>query len=411
MARPSLFINLSLLKTHAAFRNVFLARLLSLISLGLLAIAVPVQIQALTHSPIQVGLAVTLAGTGMFVGLMFGGVLADRYERRRLILLARSTCGIAFVGLCLNATLADPSLLAIYALSLWDGFFGAIGVTALLAATPALVGREHMVQAGAISMLTVRLGSILSPLLGGLLIAAGGVAWNYGLAAFGTLITVLLLLRLPALPPPPTPREHPLRSLVNGIGFLFENRVVGTVALIGGLLTLASAVRVLYPALGADWHLNATELGLVYAATPLGAAIGAITSGRLAATARPGQRMIATAVLAFASIALFSVMPSFWLALLCLAGFGYLSAVNALLQYALIQAQTPDHLLGRVNGLWTAQNVSGDALGAALLGGLGSWLLPAKAALAFGLAAVAVGLVLALTMRQLRHVQFEAAAA
>jgi len=411
MARPSVFINLSLLKSHPAFRAVFLARLISLISLGLLAIAMPVQIQALTHSPIQVGLAVTLAGTGMFVGLMLGGVLADRHERRRLILLARSTCGVAFVGLCLNALLPQPSLLAIYGLALWDGFFGAIGVTALLAATPALVGREHMVQAGAISMLTVRLGSILSPLLGGLLIAFGGVAWNYGLAALGTLVTVLLLLRLPSLPPPPVPREHPLRALATGIGFLFQNRVVGTVALIGGLLTLASAVRVLYPALGSDWHLNATQLGFMYAATPLGAAIGAITSGRLAATPRPGQRMIASAVLAFAAIALFSVMPAFWLALLCLAGFGYLSAVNALLQYALIQAQTPDHLLGRVNGLWTAQNVSGDALGAALLGGLGSWLLPAPAAMAFGLAAVAVGLVLALTMRQLRHVQFDAVAA
>lgn len=411
MARPSIFLNLSLLRSHPAFRAVFLARLLSLISLGLLAIAMPVQIQALTHSPLQVGLAVTLAGTGMFVGLMFGGVLADRYERRRLILLARSTCGIAFVGLCLNACLAQPSLLAIYGLSLWDGFFGAIGVTALLAATPALVGREHMVQAGAISMLTVRIGAILSPLLGGLLISAGGVAWNYGLAAFGTLITVLLLLRLPALPPPPVPREHPLKALATGIGFLFENRVVGTVALIGALLTLASAVRVLYPALGLAWQLDPAHLGLMYAATPLGAAIGAITSGRLAATPRPGKRMLATALLAFAAIAGFSVVPSFWLALLCLAGFGYLSAVNALLQYALIQAQTPDHLLGRVNGLWTAQNVSGDALGAALLGGLGSWLLPANAALAFGLAAMAVGLVLALGMRQLRRVQFDAVAA
>lgn len=410
MTRPSIFLNLSLLRTHPAFRVVFLARLLSLISLGLLAIAVPVQIQALTHSALQVGLAVTLAGIGMFVGLMFGGVLADRYERRRLILLARSTCGVAFVGLCVNASLTQPSLLAIYALSLWDGFFGAIGVTALLAATPALVGREHMVQAGAINMLTVRLGLILSPLLGGLLIAAGGVAWNYGLAAVGTLITVLLLLRLPALPPPPMRREHPLRALVNGIGFLFENRVVGTVALIGGLLTLASAVRVLYPALAADWQLDATHLGLMYAASPLGAAVGAVISGRLAATPRPGNRMIATAVLGFAAIALFSVVPSFWLALLCLAGFGYLSAVNALLQYAMIQAQTPDHLLGRVNGLWTAQNVTGDALGAALLGGLGSWLLPARAALVFGLAAVVVGLVLALTMRQLRQVQFDAEA-
>ncbi|MBL3397527.1 MFS transporter, partial [Klebsiella pneumoniae] len=77
-----------------------------------------------------------------------------RYERRRLILFARSTCGIGFVGLCLNALLPSPSLAAIYLLAVWDGFFGAVGVTALLAATPALVGRENIVQAGAISMLT-----------------------------------------------------------------------------------------------------------------------------------------------------------------------------------------------------------------------------------------------------------------
>ncbi len=85
-------------------------------------------------------------------------MLADRYERKRLILLARGTCGVGFVGLCLNALLPEPSLAAIYLLGIWDGFFASLGVTALLAATPALVGRENLMQAGAITMLTVRLG-------------------------------------------------------------------------------------------------------------------------------------------------------------------------------------------------------------------------------------------------------------
>lgn len=143
MNKQSWLLNLSLLKTHPAFRAVFLARFISIVSLGLLGVAVPVQIQMMTHSTWQVGLSVTLTGDAMFVGLMVGGVLADRYERKKVILLARGTCGIGFIGLCLNALLPEPSLLAIYLLGLWDGFFASLGVTALLAATPALVGREN----------------------------------------------------------------------------------------------------------------------------------------------------------------------------------------------------------------------------------------------------------------------------
>ncbi|WP_263261275.1 enterobactin transporter EntS [Pseudomonas sp. RIT-PI-S] len=410
MSKPSLFIDLSLLKTHAAFRAVFIARLLSIVSLGLLGIAVAVQVQVLTGSPAQVGLSVTLTGAGMFIGLVFGGVMADRHERRRLILLARSSCGLGFLGLALNAALPSPSLLAIYLLGCWDGFFGAIGVTALLAATPALVGRENMVRAAAISMLTVRLGTILSPVVGGLLIAKGGVLWNYLAAALGTLFTVLLLLRLPPLPAPAAQKEHPLRALANGFAFLAANRIVGAVALIGALVTMASAVRVLYPALAPHWQADATQLGLMYAATPLGAALGAITSGRVGGHARPGQLMLLTAIAAFACIALFGVMPAYSLALLCLAAFGYLSSVNSLLQYAVIQAQTPDAMLGRVNGLWTAQNVCGDAIGAALLGTLGSLLMPAPAAAAFGLAAALAGVMIAASMTGLRRLRFEPAA-
>ncbi|HIB5986140.1 TPA: enterobactin transporter EntS, partial [Klebsiella pneumoniae] len=362
MNRQSWLLNLSLLKTHPAFRAVFIARFISILSLGLLGVAIPVQIQMMTHSTWQVGLSVTLTGASMFVGLMVGGVLADRYERKRLILLARGTCGVGFVGLCLNALLPEPSLAAIYLLGIWDGFFASLGVTALLAATPALVGRENLMQAGAITMLTVRLGSVISPMIGGLLLATGGVAWNFGLAAAGTFITTLTLLRLPQLPPPPQPREHPLRSLLAGLTFLCRSPLIGGIALLGGLLTMASAVRVLYPALAGSWQMSAGQIGLLYAAIPLGAALGALTSGQLAQTVRPGALMLATTVGSFVAIALFSLMPHWALGALCLALFGWLSAISSLLQYTLIQTQTPEHMLGRINGLWTAQNVTGDAI-------------------------------------------------
>lgn len=404
MSKPSILLDFGLLKTNQAFRAVFCARFISILALGLMAIAIPVQIQALTGSTLLVGLAVTLAGGGMFAGLLMGGVLADRYERRRLILFARSTCGVGFVGMCLNAALPEPSLTAIYLLAVWDGFFGAVGVTALLAATPALVGRENIVQAGAISMLTVRFGSILSPAAGGLLIAHAGVAWNYGLAALGTLLTLVPLLRLPQLPPPEQPREHPLKALAGGFAFLFQNKVIGMVALIGALLTMASAVRILYPALAGNWGVDASQLGFMYAAVPLGAALGAFTSGRVAQVARPGWMMLLTAIAAFVAVGLFGLMPWYGLALACLVAFGYLSALNSLLQYGLIQNLTPDAFLGRINGLWTAQNVVGDALGALLLGAMGALMLPAMTSTGFGFGAALLGVVLLVAMGSLRRV-------
>ncbi|MCT4701625.1 enterobactin transporter EntS [Enterobacteriaceae bacterium H20N1] len=405
MNRNSLLLNLSLLKTHPAFRAVFLARFISIVSLGLLGVAVPVQIQTLTGSSLQVGLAVTLTGGSMFVGLMMGGVLADRHERRRLILLARSTCGVGFIGLTLNAALPEPSLAAIYLLGVWDGFFGAIGVTALLAATPALVGRDNLMQAGAITMLTVRLGSVISPMIGGLLLASGGVVWNYGLASIGTFVTLIPLLSLPQLPPPPQARENPLLSLLNGLRFLVSHPIIGGIALVGALLTMASAVRVLYPALAGHWQMSAGQIGLMYAAVPLGAAIGALTSGRIAHHVRPGVIMLASGIVSFISVGLFSLMPVWGLGLACLALFGYLSAISSLLQYTLIQTLTPDGMLGRINGLWTAQNVTGDAIGAAILGGMTVAMTPVAAASSGGLALALIGVVLAVVLVQLRRYQ------
>lgn len=141
------------------------------------------------------------------------------------------------------------------------------------------------------------------------MLASGGVAWNYGLAAAGTFITLLPLLTLPRLLVPPQPRENPFIALLAAFRFLLASPLIGGIALLGGLVTMASAVRVLYPALAMSWQMSAAQIGLLYAAIPLGAAIGALTSGQLAHSVRPGLIMLVSTVGSFLAVGLFAIMP------------------------------------------------------------------------------------------------------
>jgi len=264
-------------------------------------------------------------------------------------------------------------------------------------------------QAGSITMLPVLLVSVIALMFGGLLLASGGVEWNFGLAALGPFITLITLLILPRMPAPQMQREHPLRALLGAFRFLLANPLIGGVALVGALLTMASAVRVLYPSLANHWQMSASQIGFLFAAVPLGAALGALTSGRIAHTAMPGRVMLLSTIAAFIAIGGVGIMP-FWAAgAACLALFGYLSAISSLLQYTLIQTQTPDDMLGRINGLWTAQNVTGDAIGAALLGAMGTLLTPAASTSVSGVGLAVMGVLLALLLSELRRFRQPAA--
>lgn len=404
MANSSILLDLSLLKTNSHFRAIFFARMLSVFALGMLTVGVPVQMQSLTGSTLQVGIVVALDGIGMFVGLMLGGILADRYNRRTLILFARATCGIGFIALSINAALLKPSLLILYILSAWDGFFGALGMTALMAAIPNIVGRENLAAAGALSMITVRLGAIISPAVGGILIAFGGPWFNFMIAAIATFATLIPLTRLPIMIPQQTQNEHPLISLVNGIRFVCQHKIVGSVILIGILISFAGAVRILFPSLSQDvYHQNTAITGLMYSAVPLGAMLGAFTSGRVAKSPRPGFLLIINALGSFLTLALLGLVSNIIPALICLVCYGYLNAFASLLQFTLIQANTPDHLLGRVNSLETAQDVTGDSLGALGLGILGRIISPTLTLFSLGIFTACGCLFIAIMLKPLRR--------
>ncbi|AIB15294.1 POT family transporter (plasmid) [Azospirillum argentinense] len=403
MILSNLFVDVSLLKTNPDFRRVLIARTISLMALGLLAVAVPLQVYALTGSSLQVGMAAACDGVGMFLGLLLGGVLADRMDRRRLILVARSVCGLGFLGLAANAALPSPSLPAIYALSFWDGFFGAIGVNALLAAMPHLVGRANLVQARALGMLSMRVATILSPALGGLLIAGLGVGWVYLLTALGTGLTVLTLLGLPRMIPQGEAGENPLRAMAQAFTFLFGHKVILSVVALGCLTTVATSIRILFPALVEEvFGGGAFETGLMYSAVPIGATLGAALSGWAARLERPGLAMGGACMGAFACVAAIGAAGSLYVALPVLVLFGYATSIASLLEYSMVQGHTPDRLLGRVNSLWTAQDVFGDSAGTIGMGLLAMLLSPAAGILALGLGALALAAAVTATATTMR---------
>lgn len=410
MSKPSFFVDFSLLRRNPLFRAVFVARLMSVFALGILLVAVPVQIHQLTGSTLQVGMAMALDGAGTFIGLLIGGVLADRHDRRRLILLARGLCGLGFLLLAANSFLSAPSVLALYIVSAWDGFFGGIGITALMASIPGIVGRENLPAAGALTMLITRLGAVLAPLVGGLIIAHGDVGWNYLIAGIGTLGTLVPLMRLPKLQPSGGEPDHPLQALREGFAFLFQNKVVGAVVAVGTLQTLLSAVRVLFPSLAEEGYGGgAFEVGLMYSAVPLGAMLAAFTSGWVGNLKRPGAVMLACVVASSLAVAMLGAAAHIGLALVALAALGYLGCIAALLQFTLVQSHTPDRLLGRVNSLWNAQDVTGEAFGALAMGVFARAVAPLVAVASFGLAAASAGMLMALGFSSLRKLPKETA--
>ncbi len=394
----NIMVDLSLLKHNQSFRTLITARGISLLGLGFIAVSMPIQIFMLTGSSVCVGIAAFLDSIGMFAGLLLGGLLADRYDRRVLILFARSTCGIGFAGLALNAGLATPSVLLVYGLSLWDGFFGALGLSALAAAMPLLVGRAHLVQASAIGLLVTRCATIVSPAAAGAVIAAAGLTTSYVVAAIGTLLTIFTLAGLPPLVPSRSGADHPLRSLGAAFAFLGRQRRLLAIFGVGTVLTLTASVRIAFPALViGPLGGGAREIGLMYTAVPLGAVLGAVSSGWVQHVGWPERALSILCAIACAALVLLGVSGHIAVALGALVIYGYASSVAGLVQYVLIQQHTPDRLLGRINSLGMAQDVVGDSLGVLGVGALVAWL-PTCGITLLGLLALVIGGSLALPL-------------
>lgn len=399
-----LIIDVDPLRTSREFRYLFTARVVSLLGLGFLIVAVPIQVYQLTGSTAQVAAVSAALGITTFVATFVGGVLADRYDRRNVIAIARATAGIAFALLAVNAFLPDPKMWVIYVLAVVDGAAGGISSTALMAVTPSLIPRDKLAAAGALMALTADLGSMIGPALGGVVIAAGGVGPAYVIAAFATAITTFCITRLPSLPPTTAVSESPLSSIVSGFRYAAQNRVVGQVLVVGFLAMLLTGWAVLVPAFADEvLGVGPSAIGLLYTAPAVGAVLGSLTSGWTGSVRRSGVVILALMAGAAAGLTVAGATGALIVALLGLAAFGFGDSLADVVRFATVQRNTADEYRGRIAAVWSAQVTAGTSVGA-LAAGLVASLAPISVALTlYGAMGVLFAVVLALVFPTLRR--------
>ncbi|WP_410873512.1 enterobactin transporter EntS [Nocardia sp. A7] len=397
-----LLIDISPLRTSRPFRCAFAARLVSVLGLGLLMVALPLQVYQLTGSTLQVAGIATTTAAALFVGSLAGGVIADRYDRRNVIQWSRSAAGLGFLILGINAVLPDPMLSVIYLAAVIDGLAGGVSGSALMALVPMLVGRDKIAAAGALTALTTDLGTMITPAIAGVLVAQTGVSVAFFLCAAATVATVGLITAIGPAPPPARDLQNPLRELAIGIRFAVQHKTIRIILLTGLIAMLVSGPLVLLPAY-ADVELGAGPgtLGLLYAAPGAGAVIGSLTSGWMSRTRYNGLALLISLALMPLGVIAAGLWSHTALVFLGLAGFGLARAVNIVLRYTLLQQQAPEELRGRMAGLLMVQAVTGTAIGSMVAGFVGELFAPGSALVIYGVAVLVLTGVVALAARPL----------
>ncbi len=397
-------IDVAPLRESRDYRRLFTGRFVSMAGNAVATTAANWQVYSLTRNSLAVGLLALASGAGMMVGLLAGGMLADRYDRRKVIMAVLLPQAVLAALLMANSLRSHPALWPLYAVTFCIGLCSGLASPASTAATPALVGLDKLPAAAALNATASQLGQLGGPAIAGVLIAGPGLASCYAIDAVCFAVFGLALLRLSPLPPLVKAQRPGLKSLAEGLAYVRRNGVVGGMLLVDTNAMLFGMPSALFPALASThFHGGSATFGLLVAAPGLGALIGAATSGWTGRLRRPGVVVIGAGIVWGAAIALFGIVSSLPLALFFLALAGMGDLISEVLRNALLQRYTPDHLRGRVSSLYLAQVTTAPALGNVEAGGVARLISPVFSVVSGGLACVAGALVLGALIPALRN--------
>jgi MFS family permease len=334
----------------------------------------------------------------LVVMALLGGALADRMDRRRLLLVDQVCLVAVAAALCAAALIGDPPVLVLYVLAGLLAGFGALQNVARSAIVPNLVSREEMPAALAINFGLYQLTMVIGPGLGGLLIAAAGVAGAYAVDALSCLAMVAALRGLgPQLPVARGPAPARIgRSIAQGLAFVRRSpALLGSFAIDLSAMTFGMP-RALFPVLAVSvYGAGAAGTGLLFASVAAGAAVAALTTGWLASARRLGLVTIAAVCVWGVAIAAAGLAGSLWPAAALLAVAGAADSVSAVCRSVINQTVTPDALRGRMSSVFSLVVTSGPRLGDVEAGIVASLTSVRTSVVSGGLACVAGALVVA----------------
>lgn len=387
---------------HRPFRQYFIGQTISLIGFWLQSIALSWLVYRLTGSAVILGAVVFATSIPMLVMMPFAGVLADRVDRRRLVLLTQGAQMLQALVLALLTFTGWVTVPIILMLALVQGLAAAFDAPVRQALLTVMVPtRAELPNAIALNSLIMNLARFLGPALAGVLLDVLGEAWCFLLNGISFLAVLASMARLPAQPVQPTDRAW-RRDLLEGFSWvwgLWPARVL-MLNLVAMSLT-APTYQTLMPIFAQEVHQGDASLqGLLVSCAGAGA-----LAGTLMLAARPSMqglsRVINVAALAAAAgLFVFALTPSTLIAGVSLVAVGFGIIVTAAGTNTLLQSLSDDRLRGRVIAVYIMAFLGMMPVGSLLLGWLAAQVGPQVALAAFG----AFGLLsaLALLTRQRR---------
>jgi MFS family permease len=374
---------------NATFRHFWISGLLSSVGNQMTNFAVMLQVYRLTHSTFAVG-GVGLAAAVPAIGLgLFGGVLIDTVDRRRLILGTSGVLVIVALLFTLQASASFHALWLLYLLTAVEAALTAVNNPARTTVTVNLLPGEQVQVGMAVATLAFRGSFIVGPALAGLLTASGGLTLCYLIDALSFVVAMYGVVRLPPMPSNKTGSAPKLAAMLDGFSVLRGSRVLAG-ALIADLNATFLAVPVaLFPAINAArFGGSPATLGLLSTAFAVGGAVGSVLSGPLTRVRRQGRGMLLGGAVWGAAIAGFGLAHGLALALGFLALAGVADVASVVMRSTIIQFATPPAFLGRVNAIDYAVASGVPQLGNFRAGVVGSLTSPGISATIGGVASV-----------------------
>jgi len=313
-------------------------------------VAVPFQIKELTNSYIAVGLSGVIEIVPLILFGLYGGVLADYVDRKKMVWATEFASLLLVAILLANSFLPDPHLILIY---LVIGLFAAVNglqrpsADAIL---PRLVGHADLPAASALMSLRWQVGVILGPTIGGILISTFSISVGFIADIATFIISLALLLRVRNVPASPEAEKPSLAGLIEGVRYAFSRQdLLGTY-----LIDLAAMFFAMPTALipfWADQLGTPWALGFLYAAGTVGSVAVTLTSGWTKHYRFHGRAVILAAIGWGAAIALAGISHSLYLVLFFLAAAGAADMVSALFRGTIWNQTIPDEFRGRLAGI------------------------------------------------------------
>lgn len=385
-------VDITPLRESADYRRWWGGYMVSNVGSQLTIVAAQLQVFHISHSSFDVGITGLVTVIPLIVFGLLGGSIADAVDRRRLMLIT-SSCLTLLSGLMVTqAALGLDRLSVVYVLlGLQAGVF-AVDSSARGAMLPRLIRRELLTSANSLGQVSQNASLSAGPLLAGVIVGTLGFSAAYGLDTLSFLAILYALYRLPAVPPEGGGHRAGLKSIAEGFRYLAPRKNLLMTFLVDINAMIFGMPRALFPALAVDtFHGGAQTAGLLYAAVPIGALIGASVSGWSRRVNRQGLAVLLAIAVWGSSIALFGLTDVLWLALILLAVAGAADMVSAIFRNTILQVATPDSLRGRLTGVFIVVVAGGPRFGDVESGTVAS-LVGTEAAVVSGGIACLVGL-------------------